>query len=631
MSYQVFISYRRDGGFETASLIAEKLRNAGFQVFLDIESLRSGKFNEQLYAVIEECTDFIVVLPRDGLERCVNEEDWVKKEVRCAIQHQKNIIPVLLKGFAWPDRMPAGLEGLSEYQGVAAGNYEYFDAAVERLKKYLKSSPGGKLNKKLVRWGKGVGITVLLLGLIAWGVRQLAIPVCVEQANKVTFKMGVIDLLATESDKIYEAWKDYCAEYEKAGVEDTVFLNAQMRQTLNFYRNEVKKLQRDTTLFQLADDQRILLRLMGVETTDIEAFHHTFYPTYFDDIYQSIGILEAYLNIGEVSQISVATAEVNMKSFRHAIHIVYYGYLVLMSQMPEKALKTYHEVSPSWANFPSTVGLYLPLKEYERLEKGEEEKLKVLSTELGAMNTQQTRELEKEKKKLERMKEKVARIQQVKQLSADVSAKQNQLQETEKQIEATFRRVIEKCELKPEDGQYEMWGKIVRIATLMGNTANRRQQMAEQNRKAKAQAEAKGFDTSGWFQVEYGLTMEEVLKEVYKRLDQYQAYFPETRAYVPAVKQFYTEVAAGKCLLEGMVVIATKDDLPHPVLQIGDIVTARKGKVVNNTTDYKAAKEIAGEDQLTFWRFSSDGKWRKQTESIPLTEVLVGFLMLKEE
>ena len=302
-----------------------------------------------------------------------------------------------------------------------------------------------------------------------------------------------------------------------------------------------------------------------------------------------------------------------------------------MSQMPEKALKTYHEVSPSWANFPSTVGLYLPLKEYERLEKGEEEKLKVLSTELGAMNTQQTRELEKEKKKLERMKEKVARIQQVKQLSADVSAKQNQLQETEKQIEATFRRVIEKCELKPEDGQYEMWGKIVRIATLMGNTVNRRQQVAEHNRKDKAQAEAKGFDTSGWFQVEYGLTMEEVLQEVHKRLDQYQAYFPETKTYVPAVKQFYAEVAAGKCPLEGMVVIMTKDDLPHPVLQIGDIVTARKGKVVNNTTDYKAAQEIGDEDKLTFWRFSSDGKWRKQTENIPLTEVLVGFLMLKEE
>ena len=88
---------------------------------------------------------------------------------------------------------------------------------------------------------------------------------------------------------------------------------------------------------------------------------------------------------------------------------------------------------------------------------------------------------------------------------------------------------------------------------------------------------------------------------------------------------------AGKCPLEGMVVIMTKDDLPHPALQIEDIMTVRKGKVVNNTTAYKAAKEIAGEDKLTVGRFSSDGKWRKQTENIPLTGVLVGFLMLKEE
>jgi hypothetical protein len=48
-----FFSYRRKNGFETASLIVERLKNAGYRVFFDVEALKSGKFNEQLYAVIE--------------------------------------------------------------------------------------------------------------------------------------------------------------------------------------------------------------------------------------------------------------------------------------------------------------------------------------------------------------------------------------------------------------------------------------------------------------------------------------------------------------------------------------------------------------------------------------------------
>ena len=31
MIYDIFISYRRNGGYETANLIAEKLRNAGYR------------------------------------------------------------------------------------------------------------------------------------------------------------------------------------------------------------------------------------------------------------------------------------------------------------------------------------------------------------------------------------------------------------------------------------------------------------------------------------------------------------------------------------------------------------------------------------------------------------------------
>ena len=61
-NYDLFISYRRSS-YETANLIATRLKSAGYRVFFDLESMRSGPFNEQLFNVIEGCRDFVIVLP----------------------------------------------------------------------------------------------------------------------------------------------------------------------------------------------------------------------------------------------------------------------------------------------------------------------------------------------------------------------------------------------------------------------------------------------------------------------------------------------------------------------------------------------------------------------------------------
>lgn len=109
--YDIFISYRRTA-YDTANLIAEKLRHAGYNVFFDVDTLTAGKFNEQLLEVIGNCKDFILVLPENALERCQQPEDWIRRETLCALEHHKNIIPVMLDGFVWPDSMPEGMEEL---------------------------------------------------------------------------------------------------------------------------------------------------------------------------------------------------------------------------------------------------------------------------------------------------------------------------------------------------------------------------------------------------------------------------------------------------------------------------------------------------------------------------------------
>ena len=131
--------------------------------------------------------------------------------------------------------------------------------------------------------------------------------------------------------------------------------------------------------------------------------------------------------------------------------------------------------------------------------------------------------------------------------------------------------------------------------------------------------------------MQYSITTRDILYEINQRLDAYLSYFKETRAYVPAVKQFYALVEKNEYPLSGMVVIGTKDNLPHPVLKIGDIVLTRKGESINNIDDYKNAKEKTGEDVLTFLRLDNNGRLGFYKETIPPTEVMTGFLDLKEE
>ena len=138
--YDVFISYRRDGGEATAKMIYDKLHDFGYQVFFDVESLRSGLFNLKLYSVIDECTDIVVVLSPGALDRCENENDWLRREIEYALEKEKNIIPIMLRGFNFPEKLPKSIEPLPYMQGLQA-NLEYFDAFMGKLQSFILSPP----------------------------------------------------------------------------------------------------------------------------------------------------------------------------------------------------------------------------------------------------------------------------------------------------------------------------------------------------------------------------------------------------------------------------------------------------------------------------------------------------------
>ena len=137
--YQIFISYRRDGGESLARLLRYILTERGFKVFFDVESLRSGDFNKALFERIAECTDVLVVLPPQGLDRCADPKDWVRLEIAHALKLRKNVIPVMMRNFKMPDILPKDIDELRNQNGIEASNL-YFDKTIEMLiSKFLHS------------------------------------------------------------------------------------------------------------------------------------------------------------------------------------------------------------------------------------------------------------------------------------------------------------------------------------------------------------------------------------------------------------------------------------------------------------------------------------------------------------
>lgn len=110
--YDIFISYRRDGGAQYARILQLMLIQRGYKVFLDYDELTDGVFSDKIVAAIKEAPVFMLVLSKGSMTRCANDGDWVRKEITLAVEQGKHIVPVNPdNGFdGFPEEMPEELK-----------------------------------------------------------------------------------------------------------------------------------------------------------------------------------------------------------------------------------------------------------------------------------------------------------------------------------------------------------------------------------------------------------------------------------------------------------------------------------------------------------------------------------------
>jgi hypothetical protein len=137
----VFISYRRSNGSQLASLLKVHLEIRNLSIFLDVDRLEAGKFDNNLLQSIRSARNFVLVLTPGALDRCmgdVEQRDWIHKEVACALSSKCNIIPVI-DNFVMPDpdQLPVTMNAVTSYNGVK-WIHDYQDACVDKIDRFIR-------------------------------------------------------------------------------------------------------------------------------------------------------------------------------------------------------------------------------------------------------------------------------------------------------------------------------------------------------------------------------------------------------------------------------------------------------------------------------------------------------------
>ena len=404
--YDIFISYRRTA-YDTANLIAVKLRHAGYRVFFDVDTLTSGKFNEQLLEVIGACKDFIVVLPENALDRCTDEKDWVRREVTCAMEHGKNIIPVMLDGFSWPKEMPKGMEELPNYQAITAVNHEYFDMAVDRLKGFLKSTPVVPVKKWLQKAGIALAVLLAFVGVGFGVIHHIAGVTCEDIATQQTKVMGGVEAIADFRQEMSEQSASFFAAMDKCkSMEERQKLEGELMAYLKKAGKNLQSYKKNIPApdFEMKGLENYVLAYYGVKQEELKALS-TYYLTLYDDIEDiASGLQEMVENHSYEKEYKDAVL-LRLRCMTYSINAFYYGYLGSLSLLPKGARKFHYEVAKKWKNFPNGTPLDLSQEEYEQFQAYEMNRYQEEVNNYGAQVNYEERRLDELEERLDQLEE----------------------------------------------------------------------------------------------------------------------------------------------------------------------------------------------------------------------------------
>ena len=209
--YDIFISYRREGGEDKARILNQHLSACGYHAFFDHEAGIRQEFETVILAAVETAPVFLMLLTPCCLDRCVDEEDWVRREVELAFKCHKEVIPIRpnydFEFSDLPEGMPDCIEWLSRQQLAEVDFHHNFKATVnqmieERIKPTVQPSITNIASSEkgaIIHFFSDISCRVMHFG------KQLIVTNAEEQTEGVTTRMlkgrHILDYVSIEHEE----------------------------------------------------------------------------------------------------------------------------------------------------------------------------------------------------------------------------------------------------------------------------------------------------------------------------------------------------------------------------------------------------------------------------------------------
>jgi tetratricopeptide (TPR) repeat protein len=138
---KVFISYKRKSDSFVARAIMMDLRSHEYDVFLDIESIDSGRFENIILNEVGLRDNFIAVISENWVKGTLDESDWCRRELDRAMELKKNVVPILINNYRYEnDPNHPTLSRISRFNSLTLLS-DYFDAAMQKLRERFLKQP----------------------------------------------------------------------------------------------------------------------------------------------------------------------------------------------------------------------------------------------------------------------------------------------------------------------------------------------------------------------------------------------------------------------------------------------------------------------------------------------------------
>ncbi len=204
-TYDVFISYRRQGCAVKAELTKDELAKRGFRssrMFLDTRSLTSGNYLKTILEAIASSRNIVVIITKDCFKNLPTDSNWVR-EIEYAVELNKNIVPIYFDGITElkADEIPSSIKHLV-FENAVQYVHQYADASFDRLASRLSKEPIA-----LPKWSKWLIGAVAAGGLAAGGYTAIN--------NTADLKPGEVYVVNSETAKSYHIDRN-CATLKNA-------------------------------------------------------------------------------------------------------------------------------------------------------------------------------------------------------------------------------------------------------------------------------------------------------------------------------------------------------------------------------------------------------------------------------